>query len=466
MAEELTIKSRLQQAAKTEAEWRAENPVLKLGELAFSTDVNKIKVGDGGSAWTVLEYLAESPAWSQIANKPTTLAGYGITDAKIASGVITLGSNTITPLTKHQDISGKADKTQLTNGSVTKVGTATVGDTNHPIYLKSGVPTAVTSIGEAYLSWGGKDFTGSYGAIDAAMIGDLGANRLAFAKSAGVVVEYSRDGGETWVDYGVNDTLKTGLFSLKSGGGIRLGAATAAQQEDYIAHPTNYLLRVKLRTGAAGIYTTLNKLVFYVTTSGSSGCYVTLEVRTQQNYENDVDTWVMRIDKMALSGWSGYNVANFAGTTTYGNNKASQYGEWRFTFGCTTYSPGTKADGSYNAYYGLQINSIFGFGGVGWSAPSTMAATNHLYAYDAGQNAVFPAKVTATALAISKGTSAQFLKADGSVDSSKYLTAHQSLAGYATQEWVNGRGFLTSHQDISGKADKARTLAGYGITDA
>jgi hypothetical protein len=30
---------------------------------------------------------------------PTTLAGFGITDAKIASGTITLGSNTITPLT-------------------------------------------------------------------------------------------------------------------------------------------------------------------------------------------------------------------------------------------------------------------------------------------------------------------------------------------------------------------------------
>ncbi len=43
----------------------------------------------------------------------TTLAGYGITDAKIESGVITLGSNTITPLTQHQDISGKADKSEM-----------------------------------------------------------------------------------------------------------------------------------------------------------------------------------------------------------------------------------------------------------------------------------------------------------------------------------------------------------------
>lgn len=44
------------------------------------------------------------------ADKATTLAGYGITDAKIANGVITLGGNTIVPLTSHQDISGKVDK--------------------------------------------------------------------------------------------------------------------------------------------------------------------------------------------------------------------------------------------------------------------------------------------------------------------------------------------------------------------
>lgn len=41
------------------------------------------------------------------ADKSSTLAGYGITDAKISSGTITLGSNSITPVT---DISGKQDK--------------------------------------------------------------------------------------------------------------------------------------------------------------------------------------------------------------------------------------------------------------------------------------------------------------------------------------------------------------------
>ncbi|MBR6355165.1 MAG: hypothetical protein IKS01_05220 [Paludibacteraceae bacterium] len=40
-----------------------------------------------------------SYTFSEIGSKPSTLSGYGITDAKIESGTITLGSNTITPLT-------------------------------------------------------------------------------------------------------------------------------------------------------------------------------------------------------------------------------------------------------------------------------------------------------------------------------------------------------------------------------
>lgn len=59
--------------------------------------------------------LGHTHDFSAITTHPTTLAGYGITDAKIVNGVITLGSNTITPLTSHQDISGKADVSDLAN---------------------------------------------------------------------------------------------------------------------------------------------------------------------------------------------------------------------------------------------------------------------------------------------------------------------------------------------------------------
>lgn len=54
-----------------------------------------------------------------------------------------------------------------------------------------------TNIPEAYLTWGGKNFSGSYGPIDAAMVPELGANRLAFMPADAVTIEYSRDGGST-----------------------------------------------------------------------------------------------------------------------------------------------------------------------------------------------------------------------------------------------------------------------------
>ena len=36
-----------------------------------------------------------------------------------------------------------------------------------------------------------------------------------------------------------------------------------------------------------------------------------------------------------------------------------------------------------------------------------------------------------------------------------YLTSHQSLNGYATENWVENQGYLTEHQDVSGKANTA-----------
>lgn len=47
-----------------------------------------------------------SYSFSEITSPPTTISGYGITDAKIENGVITLGNATITPLTSVTNISG------------------------------------------------------------------------------------------------------------------------------------------------------------------------------------------------------------------------------------------------------------------------------------------------------------------------------------------------------------------------
>ncbi len=44
------------------------------------------------------------------------------------------------------------------------------------------------------------------------------------------------------------------------------------------------------------------------------------------------------------------------------------------------------------------------------------------------------------------------------VKGSTFLTSHQSLAGYATQSWVNGKGYITSSGSISGNAATATKL--------
>lgn len=85
-------------------------------------------------------------SWDKItSDKPTTLSGYGITDAKIANGTITLGSNTITPLTASSSLAwGKLTGTPTTLAGY-GIGDAKIA--NGVITLGSSTITPVTSVG-------------------------------------------------------------------------------------------------------------------------------------------------------------------------------------------------------------------------------------------------------------------------------------------------------------------------------
>ncbi len=79
---------------------------------------------------SVVEDLATTVSGK--ADKATTLEGYGITDAKIADGTITLGKNSITPLTAASEI--PADKvTGLTKASVGLDNVDNTSDAEKPI---------------------------------------------------------------------------------------------------------------------------------------------------------------------------------------------------------------------------------------------------------------------------------------------------------------------------------------------
>lgn len=69
----------------TAANWTANNPILSEGEPGVETDTLKFKIGDGTTAWTSLDYAGGESDFNELLNKPTTLSGYGITDAATSS---------------------------------------------------------------------------------------------------------------------------------------------------------------------------------------------------------------------------------------------------------------------------------------------------------------------------------------------------------------------------------------------
>lgn len=282
---------------------------------------------------------------------------------------------------------------------------------------------------EANLQWGGKNFSGSYAPIDSAMIPTLSANRFAFLKPEGITIEYTRDNGETWIDYGSSNNSKVALFT-DVGAMHFIGKCDSTNKAT--EHGTDYQLRVTVTSDLAKIYTVLNKFAIYVSTSGSSQTTCTIMGRLKSNEEAGKDVWATFAENIAISGWSGWNIINISNKTTYGNtsSKSSQYVDIRFLF---------KADGGNATYNGMGISKIFAFGGVGWTTPSNLAGKGTIYSYDASQNVTFPASVTATT--ITEG---------GQTLATKYTNKIETIKVNGTALPISAK---SVNVDLSGKQD-------------
>ena len=317
-----------------------------------------------GTTFTATRRNGTTFTFTQQDNNTTYSAGSGLS----LSGTIFNHSNNVTAAT-----AGTSSATSSTNG-VIAIPYITYDSQGH--ITNSGTHNhTLTGYPEAYLTWGGKNFSASYGPIDAAMIGQLGANRFAFLKANGITIEYSTDAGSTWSDYGATNTQKTGLFGR--GQAFHLGKHTTNGSSTL-----NDQLRVTIDTGAAQLYTVLNKIAIYMSSMGN-----TVKVKIEKALQNTPTDYSTHLDWTDINGWSGWNILNIASLTTYGNTATSQYGRVRFIF---------KQTAVTTTYSAASISQIMGFGGVGWTVPSNMARDGHLYNYDNDQNATFPAQITAT----------------------------------------------------------------------
>ncbi len=244
---------------------------------------------------------------------------------------------------------------------------------------------------EADLKWGGGNWNDNAGVLDTALMDKLRANRFAFMPPAAVEVEYSRDAGGTWTDYEATDAQKTMLFSgQKYIYDYVIGKNTTPLNE-IESEITKYRLRVTIDTLTGNVYANLRKIILYVSTSGCSNCWITIETKSHANVSAGKDVWVTQVNKAAISGRGGWNVINGVNFITYTFNDlaGTAMQKVRFTFGCDGVRTGETDKG-------LVVSRIYGIGPRAWTFPSNMAESNSIYHYDEDQNALFPAGVSAT----------------------------------------------------------------------
>ena len=117
------------QRRDTAANWTGANPTLLAGEIGIESDTNKIKIGDGSTAWTSLSYTT----WSQI-------SAYPIVNADVASAAAIAGTK-ISPNFGSQTI--------ITTGSGL-IGTATALSTTYAGTGKFQVASNTSTVIQTY----------------------------------------------------------------------------------------------------------------------------------------------------------------------------------------------------------------------------------------------------------------------------------------------------------------------------
>lgn len=291
------------------------------------------------------------------------------------------------------------------------------------LYLdaENGFRHLIATAAEGNLQWGGKNHSGSFGPVDAALIPCLGANRFAFLPPEMVEIEQSRDGGATWQDYSDPEGrsltgLKKTLVSEDTNVDILIGGryGDLASGIDYSQDCTRITITTsKIINGTkVSTYSALSKFAIYINTNYSQNCTVSIDARTQLNTDNNVDSWVPYCNNQRISGWPGWNIINTETIYTYGNT-STQFKQIRFTFRHEGLSSGTSNRA------GLLIYKIKAFGGPGWSTPSTMASRGRLYSTDPDQGAIFPQNLSANIIIARTGFSGNL---SGVADEAKTLT--------------------------------------------
>ena len=254
--------------------------------------------------------------------------------------------------------------------------------------------------------------------------GFMGAGRClsAFLPPSGIKLEYSNDGGATWLDYGTGDAHKRRLASMPNPRyGYRLGGPNASGA-------LGDMLRVTYEP-SDGRYGRARSALVWVSTNGGSDLLCGVETSTV----GAKGTWVERVAPVEMSGWSGPNVVDLPALTFGGfeDQTGNTYG-WRFTFGKKKDVPGKTQEVLTIDLYGDEV----------WNPVNEMMWSGHLYSWDDEGNGHFVGSADSATEAASaaklktprritfEGAATGSATFDGSADVTVNLAASASAASF------------------------------------
>ena len=212
------------------------------------------------------------------------------------------------------------------------------------------------------------------------LISDSRACKTAFLPASNITIEYSSDGGATWVDYGASDAQKVNLFSMTREFSPLLGKGASGGNTEM---NLNCKLRVTIKP-ETGRYCFVNLLYLYLRSYNH-----TMKVDIERSTIGAPTTFSVVRTSVPVSGWSGPNVISFeGGQFGGGSNQTNNKYAYRFTFYCTAIGANTS---DYPCVIDIRM-----YGPTTWQYSNSMMFNDHMYSWDYNKNVTFPANVTAT----------------------------------------------------------------------